>query len=352
MLNKKISTYYLAISLLTVSTSIIAAPNLSSYQMNYEKGEYKKVISDLEQFKVINFTPEHFELYVSSLSQLDLDDAEKAAEKAIITFSDNADMYLMHASVMGSQASESIFSALGYAKKALKSLETATRLEPDNPKYLNGLMSFYLMAPGIAGGDTDKALTLAEDIAKLDELKGITAKARYFSAIDDYDSAYNIVKKGITDFPNQIQLYAQLADLYLREEKYSDAIDTYIETTKFSISHTPDTQNSEINIKYEEDVNTLYNAHYQVGRIALLAQMRYTDGIDHLDTYIGLNEKSNIDLSTLPSINWALLRKSGLLYASNNNPAAKTTLEQISNTKESKQFEKTYKKLAKRIKRG
>jgi hypothetical protein len=46
-------------------------------------------------------------------------------------------------------------------------------------------MSFYLMAPSIGGGDTDKALSLANDIAKLDEVKGIAAKALYYSAVDD-----------------------------------------------------------------------------------------------------------------------------------------------------------------------
>jgi hypothetical protein len=79
----------------------------------------------------------HYELYVSSLTRIDLDDAEEAAEQVIVAFSDNPGMYLMHASVMGSQASDSIFGALGYAKKALHSLNRAVELEPGDPRYLN-----------------------------------------------------------------------------------------------------------------------------------------------------------------------------------------------------------------------
>ncbi|GAB2907280.1 hypothetical protein [Rheinheimera gaetbuli] len=49
------------------------------------------------------------------------------------------------------------FLALSYAKKSLPCLEQAVALQPHNISYSKGLMSFYLGAPGIAGGDKQLA---------------------------------------------------------------------------------------------------------------------------------------------------------------------------------------------------
>ena len=342
------------IALMVSISSTFANSDLSKFQQSFDDADYKIVVKSLEAFNIINFTPEHFEIYVSSLSHIDLDDAEAAAELAISMFSDEPEMYLMHASIMGSQASESIFSALGYAKKALKSLEKATSLAPNEPKYKRGLMSFYLMAPSIAGGDTDKALELAEAIARLDTVQGIVAKSRYFSAVDDYHNAYEIINKGIAEFPGEISLHAQLADLFLREDKYTDAIGTFQQAVQIPISKPSreELSNNNTQIEYENSISTLYNSHYQIGRAALLGEVMYAQGIKHLQTYIELRETTDIRLSGLPSINWALLRQAELFLKSGNIAQAKKTFATITNPKESSQFEKTYKKLSRKIKKS
>ncbi|MFT6270700.1 MAG: tetratricopeptide (TPR) repeat protein [Alphaproteobacteria bacterium] len=353
MLSTKLSSCYLAISLLAMPGTSTANIDLSQYQANYEKGEYKTVVSDLKSLQLDNFTPEHYELYVASLSRINLDDAEEAANQAIVAYSENADMYLMHASVMGDQASDSIFSALGYAKKALASLEKATALEPNDPKYLNGLMSFYLMAPSIAGGDTEKALALANDISILDEIKGIAAKARYFSSVDDYDNAYITIEQGIESFPAEIELHAQLASLYVREDEHIKAIGAYQRAAKLVPAALSENELAidDVKQKYESHIYFMYNAHYQIGRVALLGDVMYEKGIQHLDTYISLHQNSNVKLKGLPSTDWALLRKAGLLYASKQAKEAQATLALI-NVNESERLEDTYKKLSKKVNRA
>ena len=52
----------------------------------------------------------------------------------------------------------SIFSKLSYAKDFIKAMERTVELKPDHQDALNTLIGFHLNAPGIAGGDKDKAL--------------------------------------------------------------------------------------------------------------------------------------------------------------------------------------------------
>ena len=112
--------------ILLFSSSVFAQNNeIEDIQFLYDNGEFKQSVKQLDNVGIGNFTPEHFQLYVYSLANIDLDDAEEAADNAIETFSENPDMFLMHADIMGRQAQNSVFSILGYAKKAKASLETA-----------------------------------------------------------------------------------------------------------------------------------------------------------------------------------------------------------------------------------
>ena len=331
----------------------MANDDLSSYEIMLKKGEYKELIKAFDSLDSNSFTPEHYQLYISSLLNLDLDDAEEAAELAIAKYNDNADMYLLHASVMGEQAQDSIFSALGYAEKALLSLEKASELKPDNPKYLQGLMSFHLMAPSIAGGDTDTAFTLAKTISSLDELKGIFAFTDYYYSIDEEQKAYTYIEQGIQKFPNEIGLYTQLASLYVRDEKLEKAIEVYLRATLININKPDVSEPSHEDLieKYERDLYMLYNSHYQIGRIALASKTRNIEGIENLNEYIALYQSSTINLLGLPSTDWAYLRKAGLLFANNQVNDAHKALEKISNI-EKGPMEQTFKKLNKKVKRA
>lgn len=343
----------LALSFTFLSLGLSASDDLSAYEMMLKKGEYKELVKSLDVLNRDSFTPDHFQLYVSGLLNIDLDDAEDAAKLAIAKYNDNADMYLLHASVMGEQAQDSVFSALGYAEKALISLEKASGLKPENPKYLQALMSFHLMAPSIAGGDTDTALTLAQKISSLDELKGIFALTNYYRSIEEEQKAFTSIEQGILKFPNEIGLYTQLADLYVRVENFDKAIDVYLSATLLNINKPADSQllDKDLNDKYERNLLMLYNSHYQIGRIALASETRSLEGIKNLITYITLYQSSTIDLLGLPSTDWAYLRKAGLMLANNQVDDAQEALEKINNI-EKGPMEKTYKKLNKKVKRA
>ena len=84
-------------------------------------------------------------------AEVDLDDAESLIKSTIKTFPDNAEAHLACGEIMGRQAADAIFSALSYAKKSLNCLRRASQLSPEAPRYRRALITFYLVAPGIAG---------------------------------------------------------------------------------------------------------------------------------------------------------------------------------------------------------
>lgn len=138
---------------ITVTQSYAAAQNVATASADdvetlkayFKQGDYNYVVESLEA--VEGKSPEQHNMLISSLMNIDLDDAEEAAEQFVQDYSDNYKAYHTHASVMGAQASSSIFSALGYAKKAKKSLEKAVEIAPEEVAVYQALMQFHLMAP-------------------------------------------------------------------------------------------------------------------------------------------------------------------------------------------------------------
>ena len=114
------------------------------------------------------------------------DKAEDLLEKAVKLDSNNADYQHWYATVSCNlAASASMFSALGYAKRCKKAYETALKLAPENPRSYIALGSFLAQAPGIAGGDKDKAQALAQQLKQLDEVQGWLLQLRLTEFSDD-----------------------------------------------------------------------------------------------------------------------------------------------------------------------
>ena len=66
--------------------------------------------------------------------------------------------YLLVAGGKGMLASTGgIFAKIGEGTQVFPNLKKAEELQPDSPAVLFGLGSFYFLAPGIAGGNMDKA---------------------------------------------------------------------------------------------------------------------------------------------------------------------------------------------------
>ncbi|MFQ6113337.1 MAG: tetratricopeptide repeat protein [bacterium] len=107
------------------------------------------------------------------LQEQEYKQAEKWFKKAIELDATNSNYHLWLARTYGIRAQKaSIFKKLSLAKKSKKYFERAVKLDENNIEARVGLISFLLNAPGIAGGDRNKALEQAQILVKADEFRG------------------------------------------------------------------------------------------------------------------------------------------------------------------------------------
>ena len=219
------------------STSI----DVTALKAFFKEGDFARVIDALDD--VQNKSPEQHNMLISALMNTDLDDAEEAAEQFLQAYSDDYRAYHTHASVMGAQASSSIFSALGYAKKAKKSLEMAVKIAPENIEVYQALMQFHLMAPSIAGGDMDEAMNLAQQIAALDKTEGQFAIARVYLEDEKESEAKAIFASLIEDEQTQIRARVELGSFYLSDEQYASSFDILSPLSELEITEVTKAEN-------------------------------------------------------------------------------------------------------------
>ncbi|MEM7420145.1 MAG: hypothetical protein AAF364_10485 [Pseudomonadota bacterium] len=357
---KKVSSHLLctaAVSIALTSAGAFALNNDSikntdstSIEMldaRFKQGDYEYVIEALEDVKAK--TPKQYNILISALMNIDLDDAEEVADEFVKNYSNDYRAYHTHANVMGAQASNSIFSALGYAEKAKQSLETAVTLAPDEVGVYQALMQFHLMAPSIAGGDMDEAEKLADKIATLDALEGQFAKAKFYLQDDQVDKAVEIYATLAQQNEAKIRANLELGTHYLTDERFQNAFETLSVLLNESVEIVTDKESEQWEAYAENKSNLLYGK-YRIGLLAVQSG-EYTDsGIAALEQYIEEYNTTSIETAHLPSMNWANLRLAELRLNANDVQQAKATLSQI-NGEEDKRFAKILKGLKKQIKK-
>lgn len=220
------------------------------------------------------------------------DDALAAMKQAVALDANNGIYHRGLGEVYGTEAQDaSIFSALGLAKSSLAEFQAAARLAPDDVDAHADLAAYYTQAPGIAGGDGDKAHTEEALIAKLDPVRGWqqqAADAQYGKA---YDQAETLLKQAAAQDP-KADSYAQLGALYLDRKRFADALDAFTAAAaKGTADPTP---------------------HYWIGRASGLGQLRYDEGIAALKAYIAAPDHPDAS----PSFAWAHLRLADLYLLS------------------------------------
>ena len=101
------------------------------------------------------------------------------AEKALRLDGGTARYHRQVAEVLGVMAQHSgAFKQLFLARRFRKEIDAALALDPRDPQALRDLLEFYLLAPGIAGGDVKKAIGLTDRILAVNAPRGFLAKAR------------------------------------------------------------------------------------------------------------------------------------------------------------------------------
>jgi tetratricopeptide (TPR) repeat protein len=110
------------------------------------------------------FAPAYISLAYIKYTKLDFKGTVELASKVVSQGREAVDLsnytrgYLLVAGGKGMLASAGgIFAKIGEGTQVFPNLKKAEELQPESPAVLFGLGSFYFLAPGIAGGNMDKA---------------------------------------------------------------------------------------------------------------------------------------------------------------------------------------------------
>jgi len=138
------------------------------------------------------------------------------AEKAVALDARVAKYHRQIAEVTGVMAQHAgLFQQLLLARRFRREIEIALSLDPRDLQAWRDLLEFYLLAPGIIGGDHEKARATAERIARVDTVEGYLAQARLAEASGDCPRQEAMLRQAIEAGPSPYRPRIALAQFLL-----------------------------------------------------------------------------------------------------------------------------------------
>jgi len=161
----------------------------------------------------------------------DLDDAIDHGEKAVELDDKNADYHFELGMMYGIDARDaSIFRAPFIAGDIKEQFEKTVELDPDHLEGRMALAQFYLQAPGIAGGDVDKALEQAQIVVKMDEKHGRFLLYQIYIEKENFAKAeaeLKIIEEKFGDDPEFYYFYNSYGYFLLNQGRVDEAIEKF-----------------------------------------------------------------------------------------------------------------------------
>ena len=243
-------------SLLLVRNIIAEIFTLEEGKRLFDQEEYEQARDIL--LKVVEKEPENAEAnFLLCKVFLILDDHDKSieyGEKAVKLDGSVSNYHLWLGQAYGVQAQKgSKLKAIFRAKKCKGEYEKSILLDSTNITARTALLQYLLMAPGIAGGDNDKAKKQAEIIQDIDTLYGAIAWSYYWMNEKDTVRAENFLRQAVRlDTTSNHTASYQLGFFLVGQERYYEAADVF----------------EKLYLEYPKEMSALY----QVGRSYVLAK--------------------------------------------------------------------------------
>jgi tetratricopeptide (TPR) repeat protein len=151
------------------------------------------------------------------------DEAVASCKAAVDLMPDSSDYNLWLARAMGEKADRvSFITAFKMARQIHQGFETAARLDPHNLPALSDLGEFYIDAPAVVGGGTDKAEKLADQLNTIAPEKAHYLRARIAENKKNYPLAEQEYKAAITAAKDPANAWNDLASFYRRRQQWDD----------------------------------------------------------------------------------------------------------------------------------
>jgi tetratricopeptide (TPR) repeat protein len=152
----------------------------------------------------------------------DYDGALPLAEKAVALNPRSSAYHLQLAFVVGDIAQKANkLAQFGHARRFRKEVETALALDPKSVDARLAMISYYLEAPGIMGGDRQKAEAMAQEILAINPARGYLAQARLAGKDAEKQSRpeflarlQGLYEKAVAADPKSLDARVALANLY------------------------------------------------------------------------------------------------------------------------------------------
>ncbi len=198
-------------------------------------------------------------------------DAAKSFEQATELTEGSSLFHLWLARTWGQRAMEANLLSKGrYANKFKDQVDLAIEFDPDNLDAREDRLQFFLQAPGIMGGGTDKAYAEAESIAVRDLQRGVNARVNVLVADGKPELAEQEIRRAIATVPEDSMAIMHL--VYFQQGR--GWWDRAFATLDSLLAERPGFR----------------PALYQLGRTAGFAGQRHDDGIAALQRYIELGD--------------------------------------------------------------
>jgi len=183
----------LSLALLATSAFADTRPGeLDAARALYDAGRFPDAQLAFEKLAAADPSSAEVHYYLGQLA-LQRDDAETAVhelERSVASGPGAARSHNALGDAYGRSAQKAgMFGQFSLARRSLAEYQRAIALQPDNVDFHESLFAYFLQAPSLVGGGTEKAAGEAEAIRKLDLGRGRRAYATLFIAEKKYDLA-------------------------------------------------------------------------------------------------------------------------------------------------------------------
>ncbi len=159
------------------------------------------------------------------------DDAVDHCEEAVELDDNNAEYHFWYGQVLGREVQEaSVFRQPFLAPSVLEEFEKTIALDPNHVGGLIGAAQFYQFAPGIMGGDNEKAKEYAKILIDMEVSQGFLILAQVLAAEDKNEQAEEVFAKydvAFNDSTDNPSFYNSYGYFLLNQKKHNLAIEKF-----------------------------------------------------------------------------------------------------------------------------
>jgi tetratricopeptide (TPR) repeat protein len=227
----------------------------------------------------------------------------------------------------------SIFSAYSLADRFLEAANKAVELAPESLLAHEGLLKFYIFAPGIAGGSIKKAKQRVELISEFDSNAGTFALGRIYEYNKEYEKAEKYYRKALEIEPGRLKYNVELAFLLRKMERNIEAGEIFGRINQLKISG-----------PFEHI--QVWKALYETGRAAAFSRKNLEQGQQAIEQYL----QRNISHYTLTPNDWAEFRLATIYLNQGKTKQAKELMKRLLTEEPESDLKKQINKSLKQLK--